>query len=71
MNNSVISQNIRAERTRAGLTQKEVSDILKINRRTYMGYENGNSVNAYVLWQLQQLFNCNIENFFITQNETK
>lgn len=67
-----ISNNIRAERNRNKLTQKEVADRLGITVRTYLKYEeDAENIKATTLYVLSKLFMCNISDFYVSNNFTK
>ena len=67
-----ISNNIRAERNRKKLTQKEVADRLGITVRTYLKYEkDAENIKATTLYVLSKLFMCNISDFYVSNNFTK
>lgn len=65
MTKNIIATNIKAERIRARLTQEEVARLLEIDRKTVMGYEKGNRIDALTLYKLSKLFNCKIEDFYM------
>lgn len=61
-----IANNIRAERNRANLTQENVANALNISTKTYISYEeDARSIKATMLYKLSQLFNCNIDAFYL------
>ena len=61
-----ISDNIRAERNRAKLTQEEVANKLNITTKTYMSYENdARGIRATTIYNLSKIFNCNIDAFYL------
>lgn len=61
-----ISQNIKAERIRAGFTQSEIANALNISRITYRRMEK--TPKAYTFDKLETLanaFGCNVTDFFM------
>ncbi len=61
----IIANNIRAERIRKKLSQEDVANSLNIARETYNGFENGNKIDAYYIYELSKLFDCKIDSFYI------
>lgn len=67
-----ISNNIRAERNRADLTQEYVANKLNITLRTYTSYEDdAKCIKATTLYELSKIFGCNINAFYLRQDFTK
>ena len=66
----IIANNIRAERSRKKLSQEDVANYLNIARETYIGFENGNRIDSYYIYQLSKLFECDIANFYIGLDTT-
>jgi len=67
-----IANNIRAERNRADITQLEVANKLKITLRTYVNYEDdAKGIKATTLYDLANIFNCNIDDFYLHKKSTK
>lgn len=67
-----IANNIRAERNRANLTQEETANAIGITTRTYLTYEtDAKNIGATILGKLANLFNCNINAFYVPNNFTK
>jgi len=61
-----IAANIRAERSRANLLQKEVADKLGLTSRTYITYEEDASmIKMSVLIKLSEIFGCDISSFYL------
>lgn len=61
-----IADNIRAERSRAKLTQEYVAKELGITTKTYISYEeNAQSIKATTLYKLSLILNCNISDFYL------
>lgn len=61
-----IAANIRAERSRANLLQKEVADKLGLTSRTYLTYEEDASmIKMSVLIKLSEIFGCDISSFYL------
>ena len=59
-------------RVRAGFTQKQVADALKIDRSTYASYEIGRSQpSPATLLQLSKIFNTAMENLLDVQDAVK
>lgn len=58
----MIYKNIRNLREDNDLTQKDLADILHINRRTYSAYENGvNSIAPETLIKLADFYNTSVD----------
>ena len=71
-NGQIIADNIRAERNRNDLTQEETAKKLGITVRTYITYENdAKHIGAFMLGKIANLFNCNVDAFYIGTNFTK
>lgn len=59
---SKFHERLRALREERGLSQYEISNILKISRSTYAGYERENKEPTYeFLKKLADYFNCSID----------
>ena len=72
LDGKVIANNIRAERNRAHLTQKETAKKLNVTSRTYITYEeDARSVKATTLNELANIFGCNINDFYVPNAFTK
>ena len=67
----VISNNIRAERSRARKTQDEVAERLGIDRTTYTDWENRPRFESINLFRLASILGCSIESFFIGLEATE
>lgn len=68
LNGTEIANNIKAERSRAGITIDDVCKTLNISRPTYIEYEkNAEVVKVTTLIKLASLFNCNIDMFFYSK----
>lgn len=67
-----ISNNLRAERNRADLTQEEVARKLDITLRTYVSYEeDASTIKATTLYLLSEIFGCKVNDFYLRSNSTK
>lgn len=66
-----LGKNIKAERTRMGLTIEEVSQKLGITSRQYSNYESGHRIDGITLFQLSKILNCNINAFYFKINSTE
>lgn len=67
-----ISNNMRAERNRTGLTQEQVADIIGISTKTYISYEkNAKNIKATAIYKLSKVFNCTIDAFYVQRKSTK
>lgn len=66
----IVSNNIKAERIRKGLTQQEVADQLKISLRTYQRFEQDPN-DVYTGIKLAKILGCKIENFYLGINTTE
>jgi transcriptional regulator with XRE-family HTH domain len=61
-----IAANIRAERSRANLTQEEVAEKIGLTNRTYLTYEaNASTVRVNTLIKLSEIFGCDISAFYL------
>lgn len=67
----IISNNIRAERSRCRMTQDEVSRELGIDRTTYISWENRPKIDSVDLFHLSCIFGCPIESFFVGLKATE
>lgn len=66
-----IASNIRAERHRVHLSQKDVAEQLDITLRTYNSYEtDASAVKVQLLYRLAKIFNCKISAFYLISNST-
>lgn len=67
-----ISNNLRAERNRADLTQEEVANKLDVTLRTYVSYEeDASTIKATTLYLLSNIFGCKVSDFYLQNNSTK
>ncbi len=72
LNGIDVANNIRMERNRAKMTQEEVAIKLGISLKTYITYENdAKYVKATVIYMLSNLFNCSMEQFYVSSKFTK
>ncbi len=72
MNELQISRNIKSCREKFGKTQKDIADIMKITKQTYLSIEN-NPLN-YSINKLNCIacaIGCNVNEFFLKTNFTK
>lgn len=61
-----IAANIRAERSRANLTQEEVAEKIGLTNRTYLTYEeDASSLRIKILLKLSEIFGCDISAFYL------
>ena len=61
-----IAANIRAERSRANLTQEEVAEKIGLTNRTYLTYEEDASLlRIKILLKLSEIFGCDISAFYL------
>jgi DNA-binding XRE family transcriptional regulator len=61
-----IAANIRAERSRAKLSQEEVAAKLGLTRKTYIKYEvDASKIKTGTLVKLADMFGCNINAFYL------
>lgn len=68
----VISNNIRAERSRNNYSQDFVAKHLGVTRETYIKYETDDTkISAVNLLKLALLFKCKISSFYLTNNSTE
>lgn len=61
----IISNNIRAERARKGLSQEETANLLNISARTYKRWEQEPTFDCVNLVYLSSIFGCKIEDFYV------
>lgn len=60
---------LKKARLLAGLTQKEVADILGVHVQTYMKWErNPEDMSVGTAKQLSKIFNVDFEEIFLTMN---
>lgn len=61
-----ISNNIKAERHRAGFTQAEIAKVLNVTRTTYGTMErNPKNLKYETLEKLADAFGCTVTDFFM------
>lgn len=61
-----ISRNIKACRSKVGMTQEQIAEILGITKQTYLSIENNPmSYSINKLNEIAKVFNCNIDDFFL------
>lgn len=65
------ASNVKAERVRAGLTQRETAERLGITVRQYINYEQGRRIDQLTLFRLSRIFNCSIDAFFLKFTSTE
>lgn len=60
---------IKALRARIGLTQKEVANIMGVNKSTYGSWENYKTYpDAMQLLKLSNIFKCSLDTFYFPLN---
>lgn len=57
----VLYPNIEAERARKQMTQKEISNYLGIERKSYYNWLTKGNIPTTVLLKLSTLFDCSID----------
>lgn len=63
---------LKAARVNANLTQKQVADIIKVNKHTIINWENGRTCVGYApLKLLSELYNINIQDIKMPKNLRK
>ena len=68
----ILAANIKAERSRCGLSQEDVSQQLGITRETYISYEkDASKLSSSKLIKLSEILKCNISAFFVNFESTK
>lgn len=67
----IISDNIKAERARKGLTQEKTACLLNVSVRTYQRWEQEPTFDCIVLVYLSSIFGCKIEDFYVGINVTE
>ncbi len=65
LNELQVSRNIKSCREKYGKTQKDIAEILRITKQTYINIEN-NPMNQSInkLNAVATAIGCNIDNFF-------
>ncbi len=53
--------NIEAERARRNFTKEEISKLLGITSKTYLGYTRGKPIPSTILVKMSKLFNCTVD----------
>lgn len=61
MNAQVLYPNIEAERSRLGMSQADISEMLGIERKTYYNWLTKGNIPIPVLTKLADRFNCSID----------
>ncbi len=68
-NKNILSKKLETLRKNAGLTQKDVADILKIDRTTYTKYETGvTEPNVSYLRKLSEIFGVDL-NYLLSDSD--
>lgn len=66
-----VSLNIKSCRVKRNITQKDISNLLGISKRTYIIMENHPfRYNIYKLQDVAKIIGCNINEFFLPINLT-
>lgn len=66
-----VSNNLRSYRARAGYSQEQLAEILRVSRTTYCDYEvNPQKVKVETLQQIADILNCKLADFFVEINVT-
>lgn len=61
----ILGLNIIHQRKKAGLTQQNIADALNVSIKTVYNYERGKGLDALLLHSLAELFNCNVNDFYL------
>ena len=62
---------MKSYRSKFGYTQEKMADLLGISRATYCDYEvNPQSVRIEVFKKMSDILNCNLSDFFMTNDVT-
>lgn len=70
-NETIMANNIRAERSRCNMTKSKVAKELGVTLTTYKTYEiNARNITAMNLYKLSRLFNCNVNDFYMLKHST-
>ena len=67
----IMGYNVAHERKKAKITQEELADILGVSARTIQNYEKGKGLDAVLIYDLSQIFQCNILDFYLGIESTK
>ncbi len=68
--NVKIGQAVARQRKKAGLTQSQVAEFLKVKKGTVSRIERGaNAIDIGKLYRLHELFKCEAGDFFWTEND--
>lgn len=57
----IIYPNIEAERSRAGLTQDQISKLLGVERKTYYNWLTKGNIPINILMELADTFQCSMD----------
>lgn len=69
---NIISNNLKSARTKIGLSQKEMAELLGVSRATYCDYEvNPQRVKMETYLKISEILKCNLIDFFIEPNVAK
>lgn len=61
----ILSTNLRKLRTKQDKSQQEIADLLNVDRRTYVNWENGSTnVKSDYIPKLAEMFNVDINELF-------
>lgn len=67
----ILKNNIKSLRVRAGLTQEQTAEKLKMSRANYILLENNpGKIKTNTYFELCKIFNCSINEFFLNINVT-
>ena len=61
----LVGLNIEMKRKEKNLTQEKLAEKLGVTKRTVYNYEKGKNLDLILFYHLSEIFNCNIEEFFL------
>lgn len=68
----MINENLLKYRRKIGKTHQDIADLLEIDRRTYINWENGtNCIKSEFIPKLAEIFGVGIEKLFENSREMK
>ncbi len=63
-------RNLEAEQARLGMKNQQVADILQISRVSYESKKKTGKFQVFEIYKLCQLFKCDFEYLFSTDDKT-
>ena len=66
----VVSHNLKEQRIKLGISQREIAAVLGVSNQQVQKYENGvNRISSGKLFKISSLLKIPMERFFIAQND--